>query len=209
MLAGLINKKNLAVHIIQALIWATGWQVLLWIDDYPLNEWVGVVVLGYLAWYVSYTLIDNALRFALARAYQYVVSFYGELKNESASVSKRMEWAIAFFVGIFIYSAIFITTGFMFILTWLGLNALDFPMLNTNIRLVGLISVSLGLIMMMLPLSTVIYILALGRSRVLIRERFMHVSALAWSLITKERFMPKWGFGLNSQIIERSTLNLR
>ena len=201
-----ITKRRLAVHIVQALIWATTWMVILWAAEYPMNEWVGVVGLGYLAWYASYTLIGSAMRFALARVYRYAVSAYGEPKNEHASVSKKTELIVAFLAALLIYGVGFTTSGFMFILTWLGMTALDFPALDVNIMLVGLISVTLGLIMVLPLLTTVIYMLLLGKKRISIRERFMHVSALAWDLVTKERFMPKWGFGLNSQHIERSTV---
>ena len=201
-----INERRVVVHIVQALIYATAWLVILWAEEYPMNEWVGVVGLGYLAWYVSYTAIDSAMRFALARVYRYAVSVYGEPRNESASVSKRTELVIAFLAALLIYGVGFTTSGFMFILTWLGLNTLNFPALDINIALIGMVSVTLGLIMVLLPLSTVIYLLSLGKKRVSIRERFTQIGALAWSLITKERFMPKWGFGLNSQYIERSTV---
>ena len=200
------NKRRVAVHIVQALIWATFWLVLLWANEYPPNEWVGVAALGYLAWYASNTIVSGAVRFALARVYQFAVSVYGEPNDESASVSKRTEWAIAFLAALLIYGVGFTTSGFMFILAWLGLNVLGFPALDINIALVGLISATLGLIMALLPLTTVIYLLSLGKNRVSIRERFTQISALAWSLITKERFMPKLGFGLNSQYIERSAV---
>ena len=193
------------LRIVQALIWATGWFFILWIDQYPPNEWVGVVAIGCLAWYVSYTLMNNTMRFALARVYRYAVEVYGEPKNEPVSVSKRAELIIAFLVALLIYSVGFTTSGFMFILAWLGLITLDFPTLDTNIKLVGLVSMMLGLIMTLPLLGAVFYMLALGKNRLSIRERFTHVSALAWSLITKERFMPKWGFGLDSQYIERLT----
>ena len=200
-----INKKRVVVHIVQALIWATFWLAILWINEYPLNEWVGVAGLGYLAWYVAQALVDNTTRFALARAYRYAVGIYGE-PDKHAKVSKRTERTVGFLAALLIYGVGFTTSGFMFVLTWFGMIALDFPALDTNIRLVGLVSVTLGLFMMLIPLTTVIYMLALSRNRLSIRERFMQVSALAWSLITKERFMSKWGFGLNSQYIERSTV---
>ena len=203
---GAINKERLVVHIVQALIWATAWIVMLWIDDYQLNEWVGVAALGYLAWYVSHAIVDSAMRFALARVYQHAVIVYGKPNNEPTSVSKRAELIIASLASLFIYGVGFITSGFMFILTWLGLIAFGFPPLDMNIRLIGLVSVALGSIMVLPTLAVIIYMLSLGKNRVSIRERFTQVSALAWSLITKERFMPKWGFGLNSQYIERSTV---
>ena len=200
-----INKRRVVVHIVQALIYATAWLVMLWMSEYPLNEWVGVAALGYLAWYASNTLVSGAVRFALARVYKYAVSIHGE-PDRHAKVSKRTERAVGFLAALLIYGVGFTTSGFMFILTWLGMIALDFPMLDTNIKLVGLVSVMLGLLMMLIPLTTAIYMLSLGKNRVSIRERITHVSALAWSLITKERFMPKLGFGLNSLHIERSTL---
>ena len=206
MLAELINRKNLIAHIIQALIWTSGWYALLWMSEYPINEWVGVAALGYFAWYVSHLIFGNTVRFVLSRTYRYAVNIYGEPKNEHASLNKKMEWAIAFLAALLIYGVGFATSGLMFILTWFGLIALDFPMLDINIRLVGLVLVTLGLLMMLLPVTTVIYMLSLGRNRMPVRERFTHICALAWSLITKERFMPKLGFGLNSQYIERSAV---
>ena len=196
MLAGLINKENLVVHIIQALIWATGWQVLLWMSEYPINERVGVVVIGYFAWYVSHTIFDNTMRFALVRAYRYAVRVHGE-PEKHAKVSKRTEWIAGSLAGLFNFGAVLITSGFMFILTWLGLIAFGFPSLGTNIQLVGLVSVASGLCMILPFLSLIIYVFALGKNRLSIRERVVRVSAVAWAEITRERFILKWAFGLN------------
>ena len=195
------------MHIVQALIWATAWFVVLWVNQYPPNEWVGVVVIGCLAWYVSYALIDRAVRFSLARVYGHAVRIYGMPEHKQrASVSKKTELFIAFLVALLIYSVGFTTSGLMFIFTWLGLIAFDFPTLDTNIALVGLVSLALGLIMVLPPIASMVYILMLGKRRLSIRARFTQVSALVWSLIVKERFIPKWGFGLNSQYIERLTV---
>ena len=203
---GTIIKRRLSVHIVQALIWATAWLVILWANEYPLNEWVGVVGIGYLAWFVSHALMDNGMRYALSRGYGYAVGVYGEPKDKQTSLNKRMAWTVAFLSELLIYGVGFFTSGLMFIFTWLGLIALDFPTLDTNIGLVGLLSVALGSIMMLLPFATVIYMLELSKNHVSIRERVTYVIALAWPLITKERFMPKLGFGLDSQHIEKSTV---
>ena len=196
MIAGLINKKNLLLHIVQALIWATAWMVILWAAEYPMNEWVGVAALGYLAWYVANALVSNTARFALARVHRYATRMYGE-PDAQAPVSKGTHWAVMLIVDMFIYGLAIVTSGFMFILTWLSMGVLGFPPIDMNIIAVGLISVTLGLCMA-LPLA-VIYVLALTRHRLNVQEGFERVSVLARDMMTKERLIPNWVFGLNLQ----------
>ena len=196
MIAGLINKRNLVLHITQALIWATFWLILLWTNEYPLNEWVGVAALGYLAWYAANALVSNTARFVLVRVHRYATRVYDK-PDAQAPVSKGTHWTVMLIVDVFIYGLAIVTSGFMFILTWLSMDVLGFPPIDMNIIAVGLIAVTLGL-SMALPLA-VVYVLALARPRLKVQEGFERVSALARDMMTKERLIPNWVFGLNLQ----------
>ena len=193
-------------YIIQALIWATGWFVILWVEEYPTSEWVGVVIAGYLSWYISHLIVFNAARFALRRIFEYAVELYGE-QNEHAEASRRTHKAATLLVVMFTYGLGLTTSGLMFILTLTSLNAIGFPPFDISLMTVGLMSLGIGFTIVLSMMISAVSVLTLAKNSSTIRERVSRVRGVVWSaLIARRDIILQLVFGLNMQNIARPVI---
>ena len=126
----------------------TVWNVILLIGGYSTGDWIGVVILGYIAVWVSRLLIVKPVELVSRlnlRRLKTTADLMGiELSEESLANHKVPLWA-ALLVGIFVFALLVSILGLAMVITGYLVAFPGLAPLNPGVHFYGLIGLSVGL----------------------------------------------------------------
>ena len=192
----MISNRLWTRHAVQALIWVTCWTVILLFDRYPADEFVGVIIVGYISWYVSQSLVSSAIGFVVRRTYQYTTEREGSANDRVSS--RRVRFIASCLADQFLYGVCFIISGLMFLLTWITLSVFEFPPPNFDLRIIGLISSIAGLSAVLSIPGTGILLVMLTKGGLSAKAALIRTYGLVRAnLQTRQDGFIRWLFGVN------------
>lgn len=154
-----LNRIAPIEDVLLALVSTTAWLTILWIVDYAVDYWVGVVVIGYVAAWASRTVISNLTLFLLRRLRRNVLLVAKQLNidipSQSTGESTPGVQAVAYLVLLSVVATI---VGSAVVLTTLITPVVGFPPLAVQFLFAGLVLLAIGL-MVLVPFFALSFML--------------------------------------------------
>ncbi len=131
-------------QIVASLFIAAIWLAVAIAEDYPAEDWAGIVVIGYLVWRISNEIVFRAAQLGIRKVLAYAHSMYHSKEMNLPSGSSN-SWVVHMIAAVYIYSLGLIVSGAMILVTPVIIEAVDLPTLEFT-QTFGFISMGAGVL---------------------------------------------------------------
>ena len=185
----ILDKELTTKNLFISTIVATCWFLILVVNNYPFEEWIGAAIVGFLSWYVAVLVVNGTADSLLTRVYEYAKSIDTSSNDEARHVQvvgRKIERIASTMVLLYLYGKVATTVGLMFLLASTLLNAFGFPSAE-NISEYSYPALCVGVFALASVLGVPLALLKLRRNRSVIRHRFSRMRDLVWSGIQSRK----------------------
>ena len=129
-------------QIVASLCIAAIWLAVALAEDYPAEDWAGIVVIGYIVWRISNEVVFRAAQLGVRKVLSYAHSVYHRKGLNPPSGSSN-GWVVHMIAAAYLYSLGFIVSGVMIIIPPEIIKAVELPPLEFS-QSFGLILIGAG-----------------------------------------------------------------
>lgn len=129
-------------QIVASLCIAAIWLAVAIAEDYPAEDWAGIVVIGYIVWRISNEVVFRAAQLGVQRVLSYAHSVYRR-KGLNPPSDSSDNWVVHMIAAAYLYSLGLIVSGAMIIVPPVIIEAVELPPLELTQSL-GLILMGIG-----------------------------------------------------------------
>ena len=138
----ILRETFSARHIVAALLISAMWLAVAILEQYPTEDWVGVVVVGYLVWRVLNEVVFRLAQYGVRKILAYAQTVYDRKDMELPSGNSGSQLSQIIAVA-YIYSLGLVISGLMIIISPEIINAVGLPSLELD-QSFGLIMSGIG-----------------------------------------------------------------
>ncbi len=174
-------------QIAASLLISATWLAVVVAEQYPVEDWAGAVVTGYLVWRASNEAVFRLAQFGIRKVLAYTRSVYDRQAMDLPSDSKAT-WQIHLVVFAYLYSLGFIISGMVIVISPKVIEAVGLPTLELN-EAIGLAMIGIGgLVVVAFFGNALIRLILLGRSMRAARHITSQAIVVSDYKLTRSRF---------------------